>query len=115
MSLALKKASTLSNIKNGFKACGICLLIFDAMNGKMESTQVFSEKVPLDVQVEEILEHGSLPTRANGGGTKYHVDVEGSSLEEQLYFVDLCGHEAPQETVVAEQELINVNQFLRLP
>ena len=94
MSLALKKALTSSNIKNGFKACGIWPLNFDAMEGKMGPAQVFTEEFSLEVQVEEILEHGGLPTRAEGS-THYFVDAEVSSSEEQPYIVELDANEAP--------------------
>ena len=83
MSLALQKGLTTSNIRNGFKACGIWPLNFDAMNGKMGPVQLFNEEIPLEVQVEEILEHGGLPTRAEKGTTHYFVDVDASSSQDQ--------------------------------
>ena len=109
MFLVLKNALTPSNIKNGFKACGIWLLNFDAMNGKMGPTQVFNQKVSIDVQMEEILEHGALLIRTKEGATHYFVDVEASSSHGQPYFVDLDAHEGPQEIVAVVEELTNFN------
>ena len=82
MFLALKIFLTPTNIKNGFKACGIWPLNYEAMNAReMGSSQVFSANVPLKIQVEEILEHGGLPISV-GGATHYYVDVEASTLQE---------------------------------
>ena len=55
MFLALKKSLTTTNNKNGFKACGIWLLNYDAMNGKIEPSQVSTIEVCLEVQVEKVL------------------------------------------------------------
>ena len=115
MSLALQKALTTSNITSGFKACGIWPLNFDAMNGKMEPAHVFNEEVPLEVQVEEILEHGSIPTMAEESTTHYFVDVDASSSQEQPYNVDVNDDEAPQRIGTLNEETTNFNQFLRIP
>ena len=115
MSLALQKALTTSNITSGFKACGIWLLNFDAMNGKMGPAHVFHEEVPLQVQVEEILEHGGIPTMAEESTTHYFVDVDASSSQEEPYNVDVNDDEAPQSIGTPNEETKNFNQFLRIP
>ena len=114
MSLALQKTLTTSNIKNGFKPCGIWPLNYDAMHGKMGLAKIFTAEVPLEVQVEEILEQGGLPTRVEEGTTHYYVDVEASSSQEQSYLVDVDGEEDLQKPL-APEDPTNINQFLRLP
>ena len=76
---------------------------------------MFSEEVPLQVQIEEILEHGSLPTRAEEGTTHYFVDVDASSSQEQPYSVDLNDDKAPQSIGTPDEGTTNFNQFLRIP
>ena len=115
MSLALQKALTTSNITSEFKACGIWPLNFDAMNGKMGPAHEFHEEVPLQVQVEEILKHGGIPTMAEESTTHYFVDVDASSFQEQPYNVDVNDDEAPQSIGTPNEETTNFNQFLRIP
>ena len=50
------------------------------MNGKMGLAQVFTNGVPLEVQVEEILEQGGLSTRAKEGAIYYYTDIRASTL-----------------------------------
>ena len=114
MSLALQKSLTPSNIKNGFKACGIWPLNYEAMNGKMGPSQVYPSEVALEVQVEEILEQGGLPSSAEEGATHYYADGEAPTLEDQPYHVDVDGPSSPQEASPAEDSN-NFTHFLRLP
>ena len=114
MSLALQKSLTPSNIKNGFKACGIWPLNYEAMNGKMGPFQVFPSEVALEVQVEEILEQEGLLSSAEEGATHYYAHVEAPTLEDQLYHVDVNGASFPQEASVVEDSS-NFIHFLRLP
>ena len=114
MSLAIQQSLTPSNIKSGFKACGIWPLNSKAMSGKMAPSQVFPSEVPLEVQVEEILERGGLPSTAEDGRTHYYANTEVATFEEQPYHVDLDGGSSPQEAAAVEDSR-NYTHFLRLP
>ena len=82
MSLALRKTLIASNIKNGFKACGIWPLNHDAMSGKTKRATIFIVEVPIEVQIEEIIDQWGLHTRAEVGTIHYYVDGEPSSSQE---------------------------------
>ena len=51
----------------------------------MKLAQIFTAEVPIDVQIEEILDQRGLPTRVEDGTRHYYVDVEASSSQEQPY------------------------------
>ena len=78
--LPLKKELMPSNIKNGFKAFGIWPLNYHTINKKMELAQIFSVKVRLEVQIEEILEQRGLLTWIEDGIIHYYVDIKAPSL-----------------------------------
>ena len=84
------------------------------MNGEMGPSQVFIIEVPLEVQVEEILEQRGLPTSAEEGATHYYADFKASTLQKQPYHVDVDGASLPQEGSALE-DCKNYSQFLRLP
>ena len=111
--ISTPKALPKSNIQNGFKACGIWPLNYDAMSGKMKPATIFTAKVPMEVQIEELIEERGLPTRAEVGTTYYYVDVEVSSSQEQPCVVNVDGEE-PQENTSAPANSRNFNDFLRL-
>ena len=88
-------------------------LNYDAMINKLEPTTIFTIEVPLEVQVEEVLQQGGLPTQAKEGTTNYYGDVEDSPSQESPYFVHVDGEQASQGTST-RKEVRNFSQFLRL-
>ena len=66
------------------------------------------------MQIEEILDQGSLPSRTEIGTTYYYVDVEASSFQEQPYFLNVDGEEAPPKTSTPTWSK-TFSEFLRCP
>ena len=110
--LALKKALTESNIRVGFRGCGIWPLDFIAMKGNMEASKAFttpSSSKAQDIFIQKIFEESlSSPSE---GVIHYFVDHESSG--DELPFTP------PAETdLLDNDELINptlLTTFLRLP